>query len=97
MKPEDFVFDHIEEEYEDYWFEVRGETQDELTHKYMKMCMIAVTHVVYSCKENIVGIKQLFPFNSCVAISDWDELNDMVKSIVQEMKGDSISKFLESV
>ena len=31
------------------------------------------------------------------AISDWDELNDMVKSIVQEMKGDFISKFLESV
>ena len=31
MKREDFVFDHMDDEYEDYWFKVIGDTKDELT------------------------------------------------------------------
>ena len=31
MKREDFVFDHMDDEYEDYWFKVVGDTKDELT------------------------------------------------------------------
>lgn len=28
MKREDFVFDHMDDEYEDYWFKVVGDTKD---------------------------------------------------------------------
>ena len=31
MKREDFIFDHMDDEYEDYWFKVVGDTKDELT------------------------------------------------------------------
>lgn len=27
MKREDFVFDHMDDEYEDYWFKVVGDTK----------------------------------------------------------------------
>ena len=37
MKREDFIFDHMDDEYEDYWFKVVGDTKDELTKKYMEM------------------------------------------------------------
>ena len=63
MKREDFVFDHMDDEYEDYWFKVVGDTKDELTKKYMEMCMVSVTEVVYSNKEQALGVKRLFPFN----------------------------------
>lgn len=43
MKREDFIFDHMDDEYEDYWFKVVGDTKDELTKKYMEMCMVSVT------------------------------------------------------
>ena len=51
MKREDFIFDHMDDEYEDYWFKVVGDTKDELTKKYMEMCMVSVTEVVYSNEE----------------------------------------------
>lgn len=57
MKREDFIFDHMDDEYEDYWFKVVGDTKDELTKKYMEMCMVSVTEVVYSNKEQVLGIK----------------------------------------
>jgi len=63
MKREDFIFDHMDDEYEDYWFKVVGDTKDELTKKYMEMCMVSVTEVVYSNKEQALGVKRLFPFN----------------------------------
>lgn len=34
MKREDFIFDHMDDEYEDYWFKVVGDTKDELTKKH---------------------------------------------------------------
>lgn len=54
MKREDFIFDHMDDEYEDYWFKVVGDTKDELTKKYMEMCMVSVTEVVYS--NNVVPV-----------------------------------------
>ncbi len=63
MNAEDFIFDHVDEQYQDYWFKVIGNTKKELTEQYMEMSMVEVTEVVYSVKENIVGVKQLFPFN----------------------------------
>ena len=77
MKREDFVFDHMDDEYEDYWFKVVGDTKDELIKKYMEMCMVSVTEVVYSNKEQVLGVKRLFPFNYDVIMPDDTELKDM--------------------
>lgn len=87
MKREDFIFDHMDDEYEDYWFKVVGDTKDELTKKYMEMCMVSVTEVVYSNKEQVLGIKRLFPFNYDVIMPDDTELKDMLESLVNEVNG----------
>ena len=62
-------------------------TKDELTKKYMEMCMVSVTEVVYSNKEQVLGIKRLFPFNYDVIMPDDTELKDMLESLVNEVNG----------
>ena len=79
--------DELRKEYEDYWFKVVGDTKDELTKKYMEMCMVSVTEVVYSNKEQVLGIKRLFPFNYDVIMPDDTELKDMLESLVNEVNG----------
>lgn len=86
MKREDFIFDHMDDEYEDYWFKVVGDTKDELTKKYMEMCMVSVTEVVYSNKEQALGVKRLFPFNYDVIMPDDTELKDKyIETLVAKM------------
>lgn len=85
MKTEDFIFDHLDEEFEDYWFRVVGETQKELTAKYMDMCMVSVTDVVYSAAENICGIKRLFPFNYDVITPDDKALKEFLAELAIEI------------
>lgn len=53
MKREDFIFDHMDDEYEDYWFKVVGDTKDELTKKYMEMCMVSVTEYYASLEQMV--------------------------------------------
>lgn len=77
----------MDDEYEDYWFKVVGDTKDELTKKYMEMCMVSVTEVVYSNKEQALGVKRLFPFNYDVIMPDDTELKDMLESLVNEVNG----------
>ena len=62
MKREDFVFDHMDDEYEDYWFKVVGDTKDELTKKYMEMCMVSVTEVVYSKPCQMFNVGAMMPW-----------------------------------
>ena len=69
------------------WFKVVGDTKDELTKKYMEMCMVSVTEVVYSNKEQALGVKRLFPFNYDVIMPDDTELKDMLESLVNEVNG----------
>ena len=80
MKREDFIFDHMDDEYEEYWFRVVSYPKDE-------MCMVSVTEVVYSNKEQALGVKRLFPFNYDVIMPDDTELKDMLKSLVNEVNG----------
>lgn len=87
MRKEDFTFDHKDDEFSDYWFKVNGKTKDELTDKYMDMCMVEVTDVVYSEKENMVGVKRLFPFNYDVVAPDDTELKELLIAIVADMEG----------
>lgn len=81
----DFKFSKFDPEYQDYWFEVSGNTKMELTDKYFEMCMIEVTDVVYSKVENSVGIKRLFPFNYDVVMSKDNELKAMLSEIAEEI------------
>lgn len=69
------------------WFKVVGDTKDELTKKYMEMCMVSVTEVVYSNKEQALGVKRLFPFNYDVIMPDDTELKGMLESLVNEVNG----------
>ncbi len=88
MRKEDFVFDHKDDAFEDYWFQVTGDTKKELTEKYMEMFMVEVTGVVYSRKENQLGVKRLFPFNFDVITPDDDDLKELVVSIVSRLSSE---------
>lgn len=85
MDAKDFIFDHYDSEYEDYWFKVTGDTKKELTDKYMEMCMVEVTEVVYSVKEDIVGVKQLFPFDYQVIESTDGTLKNLLIDLTKNL------------
>lgn len=87
MRKEDFTLEKVDRSngHIDYWFDINGETEKELTDKYREMCMVGVTGVVYSEDEDIVGVKRQFPFNYDVVISDDDFLKEMLKSIVRDL------------
>lgn len=91
MRKEDFEFIKKEtpDNHEDYWFKISGESQKELTDKYMEQSMISVTECVYSKDENIVAVKKLFPFNEyCSLVDSGDDggLKDILESIIEELK-----------
>lgn len=56
MKREDFIFDHMDDEYEDYWFKVVGDTKDELTKKYMEMCMVSVPRSSIPIRSRLLAL-----------------------------------------
>ena len=90
MKKSDFTFHKKDEEYEDYWFYVNGETQDELTHRHMEQSMIAVTEAVYSKKEDFVAVRLLFPFNTLVVYDKGQDLRKILLDLVHERDTGSV-------
>ena len=85
MKKEDFVFDRIEGgKYCDYWFNVIGETKEELTKQYMEQSMIEVTSVVFSMQDGQWGVRRQFPFNYDVITPMDTKLYEMIKSVAFE-------------
>ena len=87
MKKEDFKFKEIngDNNHIDYWFSVEGETEKELTDKYMEQGMVGVTEVVYSKDEDIVGVKRQFHWNFDVIIDDDISLKELLKSITDSL------------
>ena len=85
MRKEDFKFKVVDRSdgHIDYWFDVNGETEEELTLKYREQCMVGVTSVVYSEDEDIVGVRRQFHWNYDVVISDDNTLKTMLKDIVK--------------
>ena len=81
LNKSDFNLIKIDEEFEDYWFSVTGDSAAYLTDKYMEQSMVAVTDVVYSKKEDKIGIKRLFPFNYDVITPDDEELKNLIVDI----------------
>mgnify|MGYP003571350661 CR=1 FL=1 len=80
MKIEDFVFNHKDAKYSDYWFDIVGETADELSRKYMEQSMIGVTQAVYCIQDGQWGIKRVFPFNFEVITPDDKELERLIRA-----------------
>ena len=84
MNKEDFVFNKLDEEFKDYWFNVHGESQIYLTDKYMEQSMVAITEIVYSKAEDALGIKKLFPFNAHVDLIKDEELKNIIKELIED-------------
>lgn len=85
MIKSDFKFEKFEPEYQDYYFKVKGETQDELTHKYMEQSMVCVSSVIYSKVDDIVVIQQMFPFNYSVVESKDEKLKQLLLEMIDEL------------
>jgi hypothetical protein len=92
MNREDFKFDHLDDEFEDYWFTVSGQTKDELAIRYNDIDEIEVVGVVYSTSEDIYGVKRRFLCNSLtdVVMQDDPELKSMLLSLVDGLREDKI-------
>lgn len=84
MNKSDFILARIDDKFEDYWFSVGGDTATYLTNKYMEQSMVAVTDVVYSKKEDKLGIKRVFPFNYDVIIPNDTDLKELILKLIRE-------------
>ena len=86
MNKENFTLDRVDRKdgHEDYWFKTDKISDKELSDKYMEMCLVGVTEVVYSKDEDVVGIKRQFPFNYDVVLSDDEDLKRMLNARIDE-------------
>ena len=85
IRAEDFIFDRVEGgKYCDYWFSVVGETQRELTEKYMEQSMVAVTGAVFSLQDGQWGIRRQFPFNYDVITPNDSGLYELIKQVAMD-------------
>lgn len=84
MKKEDFEFYTMIEPHKDCWFRISGDTQKELTEKYMEQSMVGITEAVYSLKDSVYGLKRLFPFNFDIIEPDDKELAIILKEASEE-------------
>ncbi len=87
MNKSDFKFKELkqEDEHEDYWFTVSGNSQKELENEYKEMCMVGIESVVYSKDEDLVGIKRIFHFNWDVIISEDNNLKSILIELSSEI------------
>lgn len=81
----DFKFTKLDEEYQDYWFSVSGDSAEYLRQKYMEQSMITVSDVVYSKVDDAVGVKRQFPFNYDVITPNDAELKEFVSKIANSI------------
>ena len=84
MRKEDFEFYTMAEPHKDCWFKISGETEKELTRKYMEQSMVSVIDAVYSLEDNRYGLKKPFPFNFYIIEPDDKELAMILKELAEE-------------
>ena len=82
LNKSDFNLTRIDKDFEDYWFSVSGDSAAYLTDKYMEQSMVTVSEVVYSKREDKLGIKRLFPFNYDVITPSDEELRAIVTGLI---------------
>lgn len=90
MNKEDFVFDHKEGSFEDYWFRVTGKTKEELTRKYTAPNMTEVGEVMISKRDGLVGIKRLYPIAYDVIATDDPQLKSILLFLAKELVKEGI-------
>lgn len=89
MNKSDFIFnrkDNTDNKYIDYWFDIKGETQQELTDKFMEQSMIAVSGCVYSLTDKQIGIKRIFPWNYDVILVEDEQLSNILEELIFELE-----------
>lgn len=84
MEKEDFEFYTMIEPHKDCWFRISGDTQKELTEKYMEQSMVGITEAVYSLEDYRYGLKRQFPFNFDVIELDDKELAKILREAAEE-------------
>lgn len=84
MNEADFILSRVDKEREDYWFEVRGASKEELTAKYFEQGMIEVSHVVYSLSDNMWAIQREFMFNMDMITPKNNELESFIKNLAEK-------------
>ena len=91
MNKSDFKFIRKDDQMQDYWFKVSGETKKELTSKYMEQGMIEVSHVVLSLVDNALGIQKEFLFNSYVPLDNHNnqELKNLLLELIETIGKDN--------
>ena len=89
MDKSDFIFnrkDNLDNKCIDYWFDIKGKTQQELTDKFMEQGMVAVSGCVYSLVDKQIGIKRIFPWNYDVILVEDKQLSNILEELVFELR-----------
>ncbi len=96
MKPSDFEIRRfkIDNGHIDCWFNISGETADELTKLHMEQSMVCVSGCFYSTDEDILGIEKVFPWNTNVEIVDNEEMKNIIKTIISNTDLQKWKRFL---
>lgn len=89
MNENEFIFKKKDEEYQDYWFKVIGDTRDFLTEKYQEQSMDMISEVVYSMVDKTLGVKMVFPFNERVVCVDDNELQEIIIKKIKSIEGET--------
>lgn len=89
---EDFTFSRKEtdtyegETYTDYWFKTSENADKILTSEHFEQGLEHIFEVVYLFTDECVGIKRQFRLNSDVIESNDEELKNLLKEMVAEIK-----------
>lgn len=82
MEDFEFIKKDTDGSHEDYWFEVLGESKEQLTKKYYNYGMVEVTRCVYSKDKDIVGVRRQYPFNYDTTIPNDKELKNILVALI---------------
>ena len=84
MNEAGFRLSRVDQDKQDYWFEVRGASKEELTTEYFEQGMIEVSHVVYSLSDNTWAIQREFMFNMDMITPENNELESFIKGLAEK-------------
>jgi hypothetical protein len=84
MNEADFRLSRVDQDTQDYWFEVSGTSKEKLTAEYFEQGMIEVSHVVYSLSDNMWAIQREFMFNMDMITPENNELESFIKGLAEK-------------
>lgn len=84
MNEADFRLSRIDQDSQDYWFEVSRTSKEKLTAEYFEQGMIEVSHVVYSLSDDMWAIQRQFLFNTEMITPTDGELKMFMKGLAEK-------------